>query len=324
MFRKILPGLLLVMLLLPTRGQAEATLRLGLLAYGTAHWELTALQALSLPGLADVDLTVRELSTAEAGKIALQSDAVDIIVSDWLWVAAQRAAGRNYAFYPYSKVSGGIVSQPEHPLSSITDLTGLRIGVAGGELDKNWLLLSALYRKSTGQALEQQAQIVFAAPPLLSRQLQARQLDVVLTYWHFAARLEAQGFQLWRQGDALLNAMNLEPELPFLGYVFRRDWAEANRPRLTAFLHGVAEAREQLCTNDTRWQSIVPLTRSKDSVTQNLLRQRYCQGRVQAWESRLRSEADNTFKVLQALSGSRLTGKQRELDPKTFWSLSAP
>ncbi len=239
-------------------------------------------------------------------------------------MARQRGNGRDYAFYPYSSVSGGVILGNKTTLESITDLSGKRIGVAGGELDKNWLLLSALYRQKSGNSLQEQAEISFAAPPLLSRQLKAGQLDLVLTYWHFAARLEAEGFKQWGDGSALLQAMQLDPDMPFLGYVFRRNWAEQNRAALNAFLRGVAGTRTDICQQDAAWQMVIPLTRTEDDKTLNLLRQRYCRGQVENWENRHRAEIKKTFETLKDLSQSRLTGGQAEPDAQTFWSIEMP
>jgi len=60
---------------------------------GTFAWELEVLKAHGLDRQAGVDIATTELATTEAGKIALESGSVDLMLSDWLWVARERALG---------------------------------------------------------------------------------------------------------------------------------------------------------------------------------------------------------------------------------------
>ncbi len=125
----------------------KTTIRIGVQASGTLEWELSALQDDPQVKSADFQVAIQHVANAEAGKIALQSGAVDMIVSDWIWVSSLRAAGADFTFYPYSNTSGALVVPEKSPIHSIEDLKGKRLGIAGGELDKNWLLLQALAQK---------------------------------------------------------------------------------------------------------------------------------------------------------------------------------
>ncbi|MFA5019402.1 MAG: ABC transporter substrate-binding protein, partial [Methylobacter sp.] len=113
---------------------AEKTvIRIGVQASGTVDWELSAFQE---NPQTDFQLEIQHLANAEAGKIALQSGAVDMIVSDWIWVSSLRATGSDFTFYPYSDTSGALVVAENSPIHSIKDLNGKRLGIAGGELEK--------------------------------------------------------------------------------------------------------------------------------------------------------------------------------------------
>ena len=80
------------------------------------------------------------------------------------------------------------------PIKGIADLKGKKLAVAGGPLDKSWLLLQGLARRA-GIDLRNQATIVYGAPPLLTQKALQGENDATLTYWNFCADLEEQGSQ---------------------------------------------------------------------------------------------------------------------------------
>ena len=86
---------------------------------------------------------VLELASPEAGKIALRAGNADIVVSDWLWVSRERALGAKLTFYPYSSALGAVMVPASSPIQTLADLKGRKLAVAGGPIDKNWLLLQA-------------------------------------------------------------------------------------------------------------------------------------------------------------------------------------
>ena len=76
-----------------------------------------------------------------ATNVAVQGGAVDLTVSDWIWISRQRAEGRGYAFVPYSLAVGGLMVRPDADIADLDALRGQRLGVAGGSVDKSWLVL---------------------------------------------------------------------------------------------------------------------------------------------------------------------------------------
>ncbi|MES2815567.1 MAG: ABC transporter substrate-binding protein, partial [Pseudomonadota bacterium] len=91
----------LVAVLASTPALAEE-LTIGTLASGTVRWELDTIQHYGLDKAEGFDLKITELAGNPATQIALAGGEVDAIVSDWLWVAQQRAEGKNYVFIPFS------------------------------------------------------------------------------------------------------------------------------------------------------------------------------------------------------------------------------
>jgi len=111
---------------------------------------------------------VQGVAGGSAAQVAFQGEGVDVIVSDWLWVARQRAEGRDYIFIPYSKAVGALLVPEGSTATSLADLKGGKIGIAGGPLDKSWLILRAYAEKMHGMDLVTETEQVFGAPPLLS------------------------------------------------------------------------------------------------------------------------------------------------------------
>ncbi len=297
--------------------EEKTVIRLGVQASGTVDWELAAIQD---NPQADFQLAIQHLANAEAGKIALQSGAVDMIVSDWIWVSRLRATGSDFTFYPYSNTSGALVVAKNSPIHSVKDLKGKRLGIAGGELDKNWLLLQALAQQ---EQLDLNASVekVFGAPPLISEQIKQNHVDAALTYWHFAARLEAQDYRQVIDGKGILKDLGIQEDVPTLGYVFKQSWANAHKPAINSFFNASKQAKNQLCTADAAWQKIIPLTQAADLPTQAKLRQRYCEGNIKHWGEPEQQAAARIYKMLRALSNNQLTGQSEQLQPGTFWSV---
>ena len=72
----------------------------GTLEGGTVTWELETIRAHGLDRAHGFTLNLLALAGNPATHVAMHGAEVDSIVSDWLWVAQQRAAGADYVFLP--------------------------------------------------------------------------------------------------------------------------------------------------------------------------------------------------------------------------------
>src|SRR5881397_1217773 len=142
-------------------------LRVAVQKTGTFAWELAVIRAHGLDKQANLSVEVLELASPEAGKIALRAGNADIVVTDWLWVSRERELGAKLTFYPYSSALGAVMVANSSPLRTLADLRGRKLGVAGGPIDKNWLLMRALMKQDDID-LTSEATIVYGAPPLLA------------------------------------------------------------------------------------------------------------------------------------------------------------
>ncbi len=294
-------------------------IRLGVLASGTLAWELTTLKNEGLLKDAGFVLDSLPLTDQQAGKIALQAGSVDMIVSDWIWVSTMRAQGQDYTFYPYSASAGGLLVPANSNIKIPADLQGKKLGIAGGELDKNWALLQALGQQQQLD-LNQSVEKVFGAPPLLSQQLSSQRIDALLTYWQFAARLQAQGYRQILSGEEMIRQLGITETVPSLGYVFKQSWANQHQAALQQFFAVTQTAKDRLCESDQTWQNIVNLTETEDTATQQQLRAHYCQGRIKQWDEKAQKAAEAIYQHLHQLKDHKLTAKNPQLQPGTFWS----
>ncbi len=296
------------------------TVRVGVLKFGTVNWQLDVMQHHGFDAAAGVRVEVTPLASTNAVAVALQGGAVDIIVSDWIWVSRQRAEGRNYSFSPYSLAVGSLLVQPDAGIVALPDLAGRRLGVAGGPVDKSWLLVRAYVRSQGGDDPADQAELAFGAPPLINRLMLAGDLDAAINFWHFSARLTTAGMQELISVQEILPALGIETAVPLLGWVFDQDWATEHQPALTAFLTAARAAARQLDQSDAEWERIRPLTKAEDDATLVALRDAYRAGIPQRFGGAERTAAGDLFEVLAKEGGETLVGSSRSLSPGTFWA----
>ena len=309
---------LIVSLVYFSEGGATEKIRIGALTLGTLNWELSAMKAAGLDRTEALDLEIQELANPEAGRIALLGKTVDLIVSDWIWVAQQRSEGRDFSFVPFTKSAGALMVAPQSPIQTLKDLKGARLGVAGGSLDKNYVLLKAAFLKDTQQDLTQAAQVSFGAPPLLSQSLEKRNLDAVLTYWNAATKLEAKGYRKLLNGEDIQRQLGIGGGIPTLGYVFSETWARAHPQALASFLTATHKASERICASDGAWQAIAAITQEADADVQKALRKGYCDSRRGSLTPKEKASAKALYQWLEPQS--QTTGTLPELQEGVFWT----
>lgn len=300
--------------------QDLGTLRLGVLAFGTVNWELDVIQTHELDQAEGFTLEVQGYAGGDATNVALMGGAVDAIVDDWLWVSRQRESGAMLTFaVPYSSSVGALMVPSGAGIEDLADLAGKTIGVAGGPIDKSWLLVRAVAEREAGFDLAAESEQVFGAPPLLTETFRNGELDAVINYWHYAARLEAEGnTRLLGVGEAqaLLGAA---ADTPQLGYVVREDWAEQHGDLIRAFARASRAAKEIMGTSDEEWARLRPLTKAADDATLDTLQARYREGIVSHWGDQQRADAARLYDVLAKIGGEELVGASPVLVEGTFY-----
>ena len=297
---------------------AADTLRIAVLRTGTVAWELAVAKARGLDKAADLDIRTEELASTEASKISLRGGAVDMIVSDWLWVARERALGDDLLFTPYSTALGAVMAPKDSPIASLADLKGKSLGVAGGPLDKSWLMLRALARRS-GLDLAKETRPVYGAPPLIAAKLAQGETDAALEFWNFCADLEAHGFKRVIDMVDVEKALGARGPVAITGYVFSSAFARAHGPALKRFFAMLAKAHEALAKDPAAWAPVRARLRATDEATFEAYRRYYLAGAQMRAVAEEAADARALFKAIADLGGPELTGGAKDLDPAAFY-----
>jgi NitT/TauT family transport system substrate-binding protein len=305
-------------LLAASSAATAETLRLGVLKFGTVAWELDVIRHHGLDRAEGVDLQVTGLAGKQAAAIAFQGGDVDAIVSDIVWVARQRAAGRMITFAPYSATVGALMVRDGDGIAAPAGVAGRRIGVAGGPLDKSWLLLRALLRRDHGIDPAEAAEPVYGAPPLLRKQFESGGLDALLIFWHYAARLEAAGYRRLADMNDIAGAVAGVRDVALVGYVFAPEFSGSRRAAADAFLRASRAAKRILLADDGEWERIRPLTRAASDAELAELKRRFREGVLRRFGDAEVRDAQRLYAALAGIGGRDLVGPASELDAAAF------
>ena len=291
-------------------GAQTTELRLGVLQFGTVQWVADVIRRHALDRRHGFTLTGRTLANTDAGRISLMAGANDVVLLDWPFVVAQRQAGNRLCFAPFSSATGGIMTPADSIIRGLGDLRGRRLGVAGGPADKSWLVVRAAAHAQPRIDLASEATCVYGAPPLLSAKLQQGELDAVLTYWNFAAKLEAAGFREVISVSDCLKALDIPPDLGMVGWVFAEDYKPIND-----FLAAVSEAEQMLADSPAEWDAVRPLMNADNDGVFRRLRDRFLHGRQIAEPDAQVRGAQRLLSVLHQAGAEA----NETLPPGVFW-----
>ncbi|MGH8145085.1 MAG: ABC transporter substrate-binding protein [Rhodanobacteraceae bacterium] len=295
-------------------------LRIGVLEFGTVSWEIDTVERLGLARRHGIRLDVVPLASENALKVALLGGKVNLIVSDWFWVATLRSRGQDYQFVPYSKAVGAVIVNPKAGIKSLADLKGKRIGVAGGPVDKSWLIARAYARKEYGIDLKSDAKPQFAAPPLINHLMLDGRLPAAINFWQYSSRLVAQGMQPVITVEQMLKGLGVKTVPPLLGWVFSQRWAKTHGDALRAFIAATYDAKQVLARSDAAWQPLKSKVKPENEAVFAAIRQGYRDGIVHHFGAPEIRAAEQLFHVVADESHGTLTGGMSELPPDVFWS----
>jgi NitT/TauT family transport system substrate-binding protein len=297
--------------------------RVGTLKFGTVNWELDVMARHGLDRANGFTLKSVDFAGKDGANVALQGGAVDVILTDWLWVAKRRAMGGDFTFVPHSHITGGLMVRNDSGIATLADLKGKKLGVGGGPADKSWIILRAYAQKTAGFDPARDATPVFAAPPLLNETLKRGAIPAALNFWQYDARLDDTQFHRLIAVEDMLPQVGLPADMPLLGWVFSTRWAAAHPGALKGYLAAAAAARTLLANAPAEWQAIRKLTGAADDATLARLRAAYRRGIIAgetASPSALQAEAQRMMNLLVLLGDRDEAPPGGKVPPGTFFA----
>lgn len=307
-----------------TAGFAQAQdlphLRAGMLAAGTVAWEAAVIRDLKLDEANGFVLDIQDYADNPATRIAFEGGQADVIVADWIWVARMRAEGRDYVFIPYSRAVGGLMVKDDSGIETLPDLKGRKIGIAGGPLDKSWLILRAYAAKQYGFDLAAETEQVFGAPPLIFKAGLEGETAGAINFWHFLARMKARGMHDLVSVAEAAEALGLDPDTPLLGYVLKGDFAAANPGLVKGFARASRAAKDLLGSDDAAWEALRGRIGAADETEFEALRDGYRAG-IPSGAPVDEAAADRFLRIMAELGGEYLVGKAATLPEGVFLRL---
>ncbi len=308
-----------------TSSQANPDFRIGTLSFGTVNWELNTIKEHRFDQQNTMRISVTTFAGNLAAKIALNGGEVDAIVSDWIWVSRMRNRGVDYSFLPYTSALGAVMVPAGSAIHDVSGLQGASLGVAGGSLDKSWLLFQAFTLTRFGFDIAKKTSFVYAAPPLINGQLVRGRFDAGLNYWHYCARLEALGYRRLIEVRNMLHALRIPQPPPLVGYVFREKFAHTNPGIISGFSKALSAARALLRKKEkSEWERLKPLMKISSPKEFQTLQKRYLEGIPNPVDAENLRDAEKLIGVLHQFGGSKLVGNKATLAPGTFWGVSLP
>ena len=318
---RIFVTLCVVLAVTPTL--ANETLRIGVQTTGTFAWQLDVIRRHGLAAAAGLDLKISEYASPDAGKLALNGGSVDLAVVDWLWVARARALGAKLLFYPYSSAVGSVMVKSDSPVRSMDDLKGKVLAVAGGPLDKSWLIIQAAALRQ-GIDLKRETTLEYGAPPLIFQKLQQGEAAASLNFWNFCARLEAEGYRRILDVRKAQATLGLNEPVALVGYAFSEEFAARHKSTIDRFIAVAQEANAIMLRSDEEWDALRPLMNAGDEWTFRAYRDRTREGMPRRPIAAEEADARALFRTLAGIGGPDLVGPLQELDPGLYYQPSAP
>jgi len=229
-------------------------------ATGTFSWVVHAMDYFDTATKNGIQVVATPYASKQASEIALRSGAADVKVDDFLAPALLREAGiAASGIYPYATAVGALVVGVDSGIEGLADLKGKTIA-AGSLRDKSLLILRALTISEYGFDVQEDSEVVAAAPPLMMQLTADGQVDAALPLWHWVARMEAAGVarEVMSVAD-MLGELGLPSDLPNLMVVARDDMPDELKTRFIATLQDTFAAMVAAPADDPFWQSILDL-----------------------------------------------------------------
>ncbi|MEN9061143.1 ABC transporter substrate-binding protein [Ponticoccus litoralis] len=308
---------LMVTLALPAAAQDLPVVRAATLKIGTVNWELETIIRNGLDEKHGFTLEMQPYADNGATRVAVEGGEADMAVADWIWVARQTAGGKDYTFIPYSGAVGGLLAPAGSGVETLQDLAGGKLGIAGGPLDKSWLILRAYAQQEYGMDLAAETEQVFGAPPLIFKSGLSGELDGAINFWHFLAKMKASGMVEVISVAEAATALGLNTDTPLLGYYFKQGFLNETSGLAQAFYEASRAAKDMLAKDDAAWEAIRPMMNANTDAQFEALKADWIAG-IPARGPVDIEGANKMLALMNALGGEALVGAATEIPGGLF------
>ncbi len=313
----ILTALCTLWLAATAAAQDLPVIRAATLQIGTVNWELQTIVEQGLDRKHGFKLEMQPYADNGATRIAVEGDEADTAVADWIWVARQRAEGRDYVVIPFSRAVGGMVVPEGSDAKTLADLKGGKIGIAGGPLDKSWLIFRAYAQKEYGMDIKAETEQVFGAPPLVFKSALGGDYAGAINFWHFLSKMKVAGMRELISVEAAATALGLDPDVPLLGFYFKQSFLDAHPGLAQSFYDASRDAKDLLADDPEAWQPIRPTMNADTDAQFEQLRKDWIAG-IPARGPVDATAAGKLLALMAELGGAELVGKADSVPPGLF------
>lgn len=229
-------------------------------AVGTFSWIVHGMDTFGFDILNGIDVVGTTYASKQATELALRAGDADVLVDDFIGPVVLRANGVEVTgIFPYATAIGGLVVGVNSDIQSPADLQG-KVIAAGSLDDKSLIILRALTISQYGFDVQDAAEVVAAAPPLMSQLVASGEADAALPLWHWVARMQAAGTaRELMTVEAMQTMLGLPTSLPNLVVVARDAMDDDLKTKFIAALIETVEYMKSLPNDDPFWQSILDL-----------------------------------------------------------------
>ena len=283
---------------------------------GTVNWELQTIISHGFDKANGFELVVIDAAglAGGAGRLSRRRGRRHRLRLDLGGAAARRRP--RFRDDPYSKAVGGVMVPADSKVQSLADLKGTQIGIAGGPVDKSWIILRALALKQ-GFDIAADTTQVFGAPPIIFKAGMDGEVAGVVNFWNFMAKQKAAGMREVISVDEATRQLGLDPDVPLLGYVVNGKMMR-EQPQLVAGLAAASRAaKDLLATDDAAWEALRPLMNADNEAEFEALRAGWRAG-IPAPGPVNEAEVAKLLAVMADLGGEELVGKATTLPEGVF------
>ena len=143
--------------------------------------------------------------------------------------------------------------------------------------------------------------------------LTSGQIDLMLNFWHYNARASAAGFVNLLPVTKMLAKLNIETEVPLMGWVASEAWLSQNQTVFEAFATQSWRAKQLFITESQLWESMRTLTKAKNDEVFHALRQAYPATILTDFSPRQAHAFEQLFNLVVDAEQTALLGDMKQL-----------